>query len=162
MSINDSGRNSLMKYSNENFNKKIGKSELIDSTNQNPSERLINLENLMEESMKQTDQYRLKFENSLIKQISNDNLKQFNPMKTNQLVQFPSRPKTPIELIGKSNENHLTNLITNSEINKSDGLFCLISFRISVCSIFRSKYLNRSIRNHNFNPSHQTNLFFTE
>jgi hypothetical protein len=88
----------------------------------------LNISNLIEESLKQVDEYRFKIKNSLIEQISNENSKQLNEIKDKNLFKFPQKPNIPIELIGKSNENRLTNLITNSNLNKSDG-FLFIFFK---------------------------------
>jgi len=78
----------------------------------------LNISNLIEESLKQVDEYRFKIKNSLIKQISNENFKQLNEIKDKNLFKFPPKPNIPIVLIEKSNENRLTNLITNSNLNK--------------------------------------------
>lgn len=100
MSINESGRNSfIQEYPNK-------------SINGNYWQRL-NI--AREESLQLTEQYRLKFENS---RVSYENFQASNPTQT---IQFPSRPTIPKELIGKSHENHPTNFLTNSNLNKSDG-----------------------------------------
>jgi len=83
----------------------------------------LNISNLIEESLKQVDEYRFKIKNSLIEQISNENDKQLNEIKDKNLFKFPQKPNIPIELIGKSNEN---NLITDSNLNKSDGFYYLV------------------------------------
>jgi hypothetical protein len=57
-------------------------------------------ENLFEESLKQTDQYRLKYENTFSKQIFHENSK----------FQFPQKPNIPIEYLEKFNENHLNKI----------------------------------------------------
>lgn len=79
------------------------------------------MNSLMEESLQLTEQYRAKFENSRVM------YENFKPLNSTQSVQFPSRPAIPIELIGKSLKNHSNDILTNSDLNKSDGLLCSLT-----------------------------------
>lgn len=129
------GRNSLSKWSNksdDNINGIIKKVNLVQSIQQNNqihSTVFRNISDLIEKSLKQIDEYRFKIKNSLIEQISNQNSKQLNEIKEKNLFKFTERANIPIELIGKFNENDLTNLIKNSNLKKSDGLDFFILFK---------------------------------
>jgi hypothetical protein len=83
-----------------------------------------NLPNFISESLKQVEEYRIKMQSIFGSNLSNR--LNSNQILNNQSIKFVQRPKTPIELVGKSNEKHLSNLLSNSIIDKSDGLF--ISF----------------------------------
>jgi hypothetical protein len=120
------GINSLSKSpheSHDNLNRIIKKVNRVESIQQINSKFYKNISHLIEESLKQIDEYRSKIKNSLFEKLSNENSKELNEIKDKNLIKFPQRPNIPIELIGKSNEHHLTNLITNSDLNKSDGSF---------------------------------------
>jgi len=113
--------NSSLKYrseSTDNLNRTMKKVHRLQSIHRNSQIRSEFLPNLIEESLKQIDEYRLKMKNSLLEQMS---IKDSNEM--NSLFKFPPKPEIPIELIGKSNENNLNNFISNSNVDKSNGLF---------------------------------------
>ena len=120
------GMNSSLKSTNEsndNINrttKKLSRVQSIQRHSQIRGGIFINLFDLIEQSMKQIDEYRLKIQTSLNEQTLNQ-LNETNSIKTNSLFKFPPRPKIPDELIGKSDEKNLTDLILNSNIDKSDG-----------------------------------------
>ena len=84
-----------------------------------------NLSIIIEESLKLVEEYREKSENDLMKNISNKNI-----LLNNETIKFVQRPKTPIELIEKSTEISLSNLISNSILDKSDGFSLIISSKI--------------------------------
>ena len=142
MSINDSGRNSFILETHPS------KSEIHGHFWQR-------LNFVREESLQQTEQYRSKF-----RVTYND----FQPLNvSSQSKEFPSRPTIPVELIGKSHENHSTNILTNSDLNKSDGLFflfCQHTHRPSI--LFRSSYSHWSIWNHalHFSSSEVNHILF--
>lgn len=110
ISINEPGRNSLV-------HEKASKSQLNPLISGTPWER-INL--LIEESLQLTEYYRARFENS---RVIYENFQALNP---SQSIEFPSRPIRPIEFIGKSLENSSTDILINSDLNKSDGWYVII------------------------------------
>ncbi len=122
------GINSSLKYrsgSNDNLNRTIKKVNRLQSLHRNSqicSESFVNLSDLIEQSLKQTNEYRSKMKSSLFEKISTKHSNEIN-----SLFKFPPKPKIPIELNGKSNENHLKNFISSSNLDKSDGLFVLKS-----------------------------------
>jgi hypothetical protein len=121
------GIHSLLKTTNEsndNINrttKQIHRTQSIHRNSLNRSGISLNIFDLIEQSLKQIDQYREKIKNSFIDKIPNK--KSSTQIKTNNLIQFPPKPKIPEELFGKFNQNDLSSFIMNSNIDKSDGLF---------------------------------------
>ncbi|CAF4385010.1 unnamed protein product, partial [Adineta steineri] len=110
--------------SNENLNRIIKKPTHLQSIRCGSFE---NLSNLIEKSLKQIDEYRLKFEKSLVEQNS---IK--HSIENNSLLKFPQKPKIPNELIGKLNENNLENFIFNSNLNKTDGFFIFLNICLNL------------------------------
>ena len=130
------GRNSLLRSTNEpidNINRLIKRINRTHSMHKNSQIRLgtfLNVSDIIEQSLKQIDEYRLKIKSSLLEKLTNkpsNQLNENNQIKTNTLINLPQRPKTPIELIGKTNESDLINLLKNSNIDKIDGNFILFN-----------------------------------
>ena len=81
----------------------------------------MNISDLVEQSLQQTEEYRSKFKNDFINKKNSK--KSLNQIETKDFIQFPQKPNIPPELIGKLNENNFNSLIINSNIDKSDRLF---------------------------------------
>ncbi|CAF1507224.1 unnamed protein product, partial [Rotaria sordida] len=117
------GINSLLKWSNEsndNLNRLMKKINRVESTYQYSkirSQILLNISHLIEQSLKQIDEYRFKIENYLFHIISNKNstiLNQTNYIKDKSFIKFPQRPSIPIELFQKTNQFDLNYFINYS------------------------------------------------
>lgn len=87
-----------------------------DKLNKISSELFINFSKLIEESLKEIDQYKYKFNI-----ISNNNI---NQIKQYHSIEFPDKPNIPLELNGKINQNHS---IIQSNINQNHGLISNIN-----------------------------------
>ncbi|CAF4051983.1 unnamed protein product, partial [Rotaria sordida] len=93
------------------------------------SQILLNISHLIEQSLKQIDEYRFKIENYLFHIISNKNstiLNQTNYIKDKSFIKFPQRPSIPIELFQKTNQFDLNYFINYSNIDQSNEINTLI------------------------------------
>ena len=141
ISINETGRNSIV-------HEKPSKSQIHPMTNGNYWERV---NSLMDESLQLTEQYRAKFENS---RVTYEN---FKPLNFTQSVQFPSRPPIPIELIGKSLENHSNDILNNFDLNKSDGLYSSSQHYLHSFPSDRNTLIGQYEISHSFSPRTKQN-----
>ena len=80
-----------------------------------------NVDDLIEESLKETEQYRIKIPKRFNKNLLKRNSSQLNEIKNENLIQFPLKPKIPNEFILNKNSKTLNDFLIDSKLIKSSN-----------------------------------------